>query len=411
MNRAAVVLMLAGLGAGFAIGKLSSGDATPEPADEPEVAALHERIAELEAEARPARAKPALKRAPARPQKPREAIPDVEGRIGKAEAAIRARAEDNIKNARQLAKWQIDREIAAEKAARARELAARKDLERGGPMAFLGKLDKDWVARWELLQSPDEYGAMFERKAKGARIDSRSLTADTELQDGDTILFGPGIHFVNAQAIFNGKTIPKDLLLEGYGMDKSLIVLSTELRPQGLVYSLTLRDLTIHCNDNYLEQMRGSYTLRVERCRVIGFDMGAGGSNMLSGDTGAFYATDSRIEAGFGRSPNSGNLFDVRGTLLVRLENCVISGPFSSVYYQWSGAAHVFDNCRFINMSERFKQRVERKPRQVRFIDCSFEYLTKDQLSTSRKQRGVSEINPAWTKKALRAAEKAQRRR
>lgn len=156
-----------------------------------------------------------------------------------------------------------------------------------------------------------------------------------------------------------------------------------------------------NCNDNYLESIRtGSYTLRLERCRVIGFDMGAGGSDMLSGSVGAFFASDCRIEAGYGRSPGSGNLFDVRGALLVHLVNCELVGPFQSVYYQWNGAAHVFERCRFSKMKRSGRERLRHAQKLVQFKDCTFDEMTPAQELASRKRTvlSVADINPAWRK-------------
>ena len=88
---------------------------------------------------------------------------------------------------------------------------------------------------------------------------------------------------------------------------------------------------------------------------------------------------------------------DVRGALVARLERCDLVGPFRSIYYQWSGAAHVFDHCRFTNLTEMTRSQVERGPDQVRFVNCTFEYMSGEAQQSRPAQRDPSEINPAWT--------------
>jgi len=107
-----------------------------------------------------------------------------------------------------------------------------------------------------------------------------------------------------------------------------------ELSTNSEVRSLTFRDLTVDCSDNYLTDLRSGNpaTIRFENVRVVGFDMGAGGSVMLAARRAAFFASGCRFEAGYGRSPGSGNLFRVRSGLLARIEDSVFVGPFRSVF-------------------------------------------------------------------------------
>jgi hypothetical protein len=250
-----------------------------------------------------------------------------------------------------------------------------------------------------MISSPARYGALFERKVAGPVIAGASVNRDTVLADGTVLQFPRGRSMLDTSALRGMSRFPKDIVIEGCGMDETLLVLSNELDLRGDVHSLTIRDLTLHCNDNYLEQFRSNpYSLRLDRCRVIGFDMGAGSSCMLGGSVGAFYATDCRIEAGFGRGPGFGNLFDVRGALLARLERCVIVGPFQSVC-DWSGrAAQIFVGCRFERMSPQIRDQLERPSPAVRFHERTFDYLAPDAPTPPRSPRPVTDINPAWAK-------------
>ncbi len=106
---------------------------------------------------------------------------------------------------------------------------------------------------------------------------------------------------------------------------------------------------------------------------------------MLAARVAAFYATDCRFEAGYGRSPGSGNLFRTRAGL-VRLEHCIIRGPFRSVYDR--AASYVFARCEFHGTPDYAKS----APDHVRFLECWFGPPAK----AERKPRPLAELNPAW---------------
>ena len=179
-------------------------------------------------------------------------------------------------------------------------------------------------------------------------------------------------------------------------MDDTLVKID-EISTRDEIHSLTFRDCTVDCGDDYLTDLRSKnpVTIRMIRCRVIRFDMGAGGSVMLAARSAAFYASDCRFEAGFGRSPGSGNLFRVRSGLLVRIEDSVFVGPFSSVYDTNRAATYVFERCRF----EQQKIPLENPPTGVRFLDCT---ATPPPAKRTRKKKPLSDLNPRWTIKKRR---------
>ena len=122
------------------------------------------------------------------------------------------------------------------------------------------------------------------------------------------------------------------------------------------------------------------------------FDVPAGG-NMLSGRVGAFYATDSHFESGYGRSPGRGMLFDIRGALIARLEGCTVRGPLYTPYNRSSSSAAVFSNCAFLEMDPRKKAELEEPRSGVRLIECTFDYMPEGSSAPARK---VTEINETW---------------
>ncbi len=301
---------------------------------------------------------------------------------------IRRRAETMIATAEGVAARQVVEQIEKER-------AAREDLARGGVMAFLReKAGND--THFELVSEGRAFGRLFERKASGARIEGATLSPESEIAAGDRIVYPPGQYTLDVRS-WQRRPLPADVVIEGHSMDQTLLRLSDALSTRGELHNLTFRDLTLHCSDNYLESIRpGPFTLTLERCRVIGFDMGAGGSCMLGGGCAAFRAVGCRIEAGFGRAPGFGHLFDVRGGLLARLEDCEIVGPFRSVWYAWSGATHVFERCRFREMSPRLRPESEKPPSNVRLLDCTWTFRAPGASEVEREQRSLAELNPAW---------------
>jgi hypothetical protein len=302
-------------------------------------------------------------------------------------AAMRRRLVDAAAVAESTAAYQMAEEIRKERAERA-------DRMRGGTMAFLKGLERSWAPQVELVRSPERFGALFARQTDAGVVDGATLSYASRPPDGTTIRFAAGQFALDVRAMNSWRPFPKDLAVQGAGMDATLLVTNSDLDVRESVVSLTFRDLTIHTNDEYLDRLRNApYTIRMDRCRVIGFDMGAGQSSMLGGSIGAFYARDCRFEAGFGRSLGSGVLFDVRGALLARLENCDIVGPLRSAFIPKGCATQVFTNCRFTNIGPRDAERVDGA---AEFTGCTFQVLTADNEKAARTRRSVAEFNPAW---------------
>jgi hypothetical protein len=214
------------------------------------------------------------------------------------------------------------------------------------------------------------------------------------LPDGATISFPPGVHELRLPRT---ERFPRDILVQGSGMDATLVRFA-ELDARDEVASLTFRDLTIDCQDDYFTDLRNSpAAIRLERCRVVRFDMGAGGSVMLAARQAGFYAADCRFEAGFGRSPGSGNLFRFQAGL-VRLDRCVIRGPFRSIYDASGRATYLFWRCDIRDMPAREEPRFAAPPNGARFVECTFTYLPRDAVTRS-EPRPLSDLNPDWPKR------------
>jgi hypothetical protein len=161
--------------------------------------------------------------------------------------------------------------------------------------------------------------------------------------------------------------------------------------------ALTLRDLTIHCNDNGLTDLRSRLpaTIRLVRCRVIGFDAGHGGCDLFTGTVGAMLAEDSRIEMGFGRSPGNTELFDLRGgACVVRMERCVVVGPVEHNLFSWTpNQMNVLIGCELRGMGPWSRAEIESQD-TVRLRGCEVTYVAAGYVRPAT--RPVSDLNPAW---------------
>jgi hypothetical protein len=371
--------------------------ADAEPASPELTSALRRTPGRPAAPTRPAT--PSGPAAPARPSTPADAA--ARSALVRARAErIRQQAQAAIERERRrgeeaerLARQQVDAELAAERARLA-------DQEHGGLLDLIRGLRRTRTPPVGLLSSPEALGRHFEPTSSGGRMDlGRASAAPAEIGDGDVIEVPPGVSVLDVGKLDRATRqggLPHDLVFDGAGMDRSLLVLDDEFQASGDVVNLCFRDLTVHCNDNYFVDFRKGFTLRLERCRVIGFDMGAGGSTAFRGGAGVLYATDSRIEAGFGRAPYAGNLWRV-GTLLARLERCTIVGPVGDVTPR-SPSLVVYDGVRFVDLEPREEKQL-RAPRTdgVRLLDCRFEQSGQGvDRRRKRQRRNVSEINPAW---------------
>jgi len=275
-----------------------------------------------------------------------------------------------------------------------------EDAKRGGTMKLLRGLGASSARMPRLVADRDAFAAHFERKIPGPRLDGTSRRTSREaVPDGATLEYPAGVHALNIDHLFpRGKKAPKDLLIIGVGMNETLLRIE-EISTDDEIVSLTFRNLTLDCNGDYMTDLRheSPATIRVESCRVIGFDMGAGGSVMFAARTGAFYASDCRFEAGYGRTrAGFGNLFRVGRGLLVRMENCVFNGPFSSIYASNAAATYHFEGCE-IRDTTRLLGRCKTNSRNgVTFQDCTTVELTGDTRSI---KRSLADINPAWPKR------------
>ena len=111
------------------------------------------------------------------------------------------------------------------------------------------------------------FAEFFERHTDGGAINGESLQRGVAIPDGTTLSFGPGVSEWKSSDLRS--TFPKDLVIEGRGMDTTLVKLD-EISTRAEVHSLTFRDCTIDCGNDYFTDLRtqNPVTIRMIRCRA-----------------------------------------------------------------------------------------------------------------------------------------------
>jgi hypothetical protein len=162
---------------------------------------------------------------------------------------------------------------------------------------------------------------VFASKSAGTTV-GPDATNDLVL-DGTTVQLGYGAVKGRVPGLsgWGTKAFPKDLTIAGQGIDATVIKLS-DYAVKDDIERLTIRDLTINAADNYVFDKRsGNMTIRLERVRIIGFDMGAGGSVAFGVEGMLLEAKQCQFLGGYGRSPGSGNLLR-GGPIVCRFTDC-----------------------------------------------------------------------------------------
>lgn len=176
-----------------------------------------------------------------------------------------------------------------------------------------------------LRNDPGALTRLLAHRTIGPQLDGPTRLADRGdlVDDGTTLVFGPGVHAPSWDAIGDGRNqMPRDLTIQGAGMDVTLIRLS-DFSPRDVVWNLHLRDCTIDCgNDGAFDLRNREASVFAQRVRFVRFDAGHGGCDLFTsgGKGGAVYALSCVFAGGYGSSPGAGNILeDIK---VARFEDC-----------------------------------------------------------------------------------------
>jgi hypothetical protein len=264
---------------------------------------------------------------------------------------------------------------------------------------------QDGPALLELMKERNEDLGVFDREVSqleswlAPRAQSGTLTGENFAQSGSAgdlapgveILFGPGLHVLDPRRLRPTQEhgFPSDVTIRGLGMDRTLLRLSGELDLYGRIHRLAFRDLTIDTGDNYLfDHRRGAATLRLERVRIVGFDMGAGGSLAFGIQNGALlFATQCEFLGGYGRYPGSGCLW--RGSdFIARFEGCRFALVSLELAHLRNGRV-LFRSCTFDEMRSDPQAAA---PQRARFEGCTTGALLDRAQQIPLPQKRLSDI-------------------
>jgi RNA polymerase sigma-70 factor (ECF subfamily) len=276
----------------------------------------------------------------------------------------------------------------------------------------------------ELADDGPAFARGFALRKSGELVDPLRADPKAALADGSRIVFPAGCHRWDTTALSSNVSggFPQDLVVEGAGMDETLVVPTKPLVAAGKVGVITLRNLTIHCNDDCLLSV-GADVVHLDHVRIIGFDSagsnaGWGAGHIFRGQALALVAEDCRFQSGFGSAP--GRIWWLLGTspagsvrtgwlTIARFERCKFLGPFEkpstgfSAFLTSPPGATVYSQCDLIDCAEADRATIEHPdqppsawaPTYLRFENCRVTYAPPSD-GTPRKRRDVSEINPAW---------------
>jgi hypothetical protein len=264
-------------------------------------------------------------------------------------------------------------------------------------------LDDSGSALIEML-SAQEQGAEFSlegdvldqvvvNRGRGDASDGPAfLAGDEPVLQGLVISFPAGIHVLEERRLRGPRDepFPTDVTLEGAGMNATLLRLS-DISIRGDVERLTLRDMTIDCqNDGLFDLRTGNASLDLTRVRLVRFDAGHGGCTLFKANDGVVLVmSDSEVVGGFGSSPGDGRLLSSAGSpeYAMRFTNVL----FQLVDPEFDTMKRgLFIGCRFELLTEG---RMNGSKAMV-FRDCTFGDLLPVNYDRAEQQRSLDDLFP-----------------
>ena len=207
------------------------------------------------------------------------------------------------------------------------------------------------------------------------------------------IRFPAGIHQWDPRTEPGAAT--EGFVIRGAGRDDTLLELKGPLRRP----DVTFRDLTLDLGRGH--RMYGGKVpgrLRLMQCRVIGFDVGAGGSFAFTLKSCYLAGKDTEFLAGYGKSPGKSNLIRSGKMVLARLEDCLIRIVGGRIWRQDRYTWVCLDSCRLLDVNPNRRKEIERMAQRRLIPGTTVEYADAESAKEHGSPRPLSNLNPAWGK-------------
>jgi hypothetical protein len=225
-----------------------------------------------------------------------------------------------------------------------------------------------------------------------------------QVEAGTTIELGAGVYdlsrFLNA---WRGRQDIVDVRIRGAGMNATMIVLKSDVSPDRTVQRLKISDCTVNCNNNYFFDHRHPGTvMTVEGVRIVGFDMGAGGSCMMGCRQLMMDFRRCEILGGYSRAPvGFGDLFDVRSTgHLARFDDCTIRHVELGSHNR---GTLFFRNCRLDQILDNPKSLTAERGKH--FENCSisqFQRVNPETRESVSVRHDLNDLFPNWKDRIIK---------
>jgi len=149
------------------------------------------------------------------------------------------------KNASPLEGFNMDTSAAAGRSDALDSGAALDEAEQMVSHLLEGLDEGRWHPLWDLVDSGENMSRLFARVASGPVIDGQRTGLEVRPSDGATIRFPAGRHALDARTLSRFDPFPREIVIEGAGMDQTLLVMNDDIRPTGQVFHLRIKNATV----------------------------------------------------------------------------------------------------------------------------------------------------------------------
>lgn len=238
----------------------------------------------------------------------------------------------------------------------------------------------EWRPDEEFVGS-ERFGELLQPRTAGAALSGEAFAENrgATLEAGAVLRFGPGIHVLDERRLqAEGGAIPPDITLVGAGKDATLLRIG-DISTRAFLERLTLLDMTLDAgNDGLFDVRSEGAVIDLQRVRIVRFDAGHGGCDVLSSYQGAVIrARDVDFIGGYGKSPGNGNLLYGK-PIVASFESCRFERIEMRDLEPGQGSFVRFADCRFV-LTEATP--IHQAP-GLHFEGCQYEPLPDEPFAT-----------------------------